>query len=280
MKEKISPPTNYFGGKYGTIGKFISELLPEHKYYIEPCGGMAGVLFHKKPSLVEVYNDIDGRIVNLFRVLRDKKKLKKLLELLRLTPYSRDEYVNSCKVLKDWISLDEIDLAYHSYIALSMAIQPSFRWNGFRQGGLNYETSVARSFKKRVELLNSTAERLKDVIIENLPANKLMLKFNRADVLVYLDPPYVHSTRFTVKDYGHEMDDLDHLQMISVVKNLKSKVLISGYDNELYNNELKDFERLEICSSSSIAASNGINCSSRKEVLWANFKLQKQIELF
>lgn len=281
MSKKAQPPTNYFGGKYGTIGEFIASILPEHKFYIEPYGGMAGVLFHKKPSLVEVYNDLDKRIVTLLRVIRDEKKFKYLIKLLKNTPFAREEYIEACRSIKSSDNLSDVEIAFCTYIALSMAIQPSLRWNGFRQGGLKYETSVARGFKKKIELLESTKERLRGVIIENIPAIKLMLKYNSSDVLLYLDPPYVHNTRFSKNDYGVEMDDLDHLEMLCVVKNLKCKVLISGYPNELYNTELSGWDKFEIGTTSAISASNSSeNSSKRVEVLWANFKINKQTELF
>lgn len=281
MKTKVSPPTNYFGGKYGTIGELIASILPEHRIYIEPCGGMAGVLFHKSPSNVEIYNDLDSRIVNLFKCIRDIKKSKALFEMLRNTPFSREVYNDSCKIIRNDSALNDIEIAYHTFLALSLAIQPSLRWNGFRQGGLKYETSVARGFKKKVELLYLTRDRLRDVVIENIPATKLMIKYSSVDTLVYLDPPYLHSTRFSSKDYGVEMDDLDHQELLMVCKQIKSKVIISGYNNDIYNNMLSDWNKVEIPVISAIAASNKSEKSSKRtEVIWTNFKLKTQTTLF
>ena len=278
---KPKPPANYFGGKFGTIGQEIVKLIPEHKYYIEPFGGMAGVLFLKAPSLVEIYNDIDSRIVNLFKVLRDDKKSKQLIKKLKNTPFSREEY-NECGKLfyNKQEKPDGVEQARMVIVMLLMGIQPSLRYNGFRKSGLKYETSVARQFRNRVEQLEFTIDRLRNVVIECLPAIKLITKYNNENCFIYLDPPYVHSTRFGSKDYGHEMDDIDHEILLTLCNQSKSKILISGYDSELYNQQLKNWHRIEIKVVSPIAASNGKNDANRTEVLWANYKINRNLSLF
>lgn len=274
------PPCNYFGGKYGTIADHIIQFLPEHYYYAELFGGMAGVLFKKKKSPVEIYNDLDSRIFSLFKVLQSKKLYKEFIEKLNLTPYSREVYNEAHFILRNDQNLTLVDTAYFTFIALSLAIQPSLRHNGFRHGGGKYETSVARSFRNKVKSLDLTIERLKEVIIENIPAHKLMMKYNASNVLLYLDPPYLHSTRTSKKDYGKEMDDFDHEVILNLCKTSKSKIIISGYNNDLYNTYLKDWYRVDINTISSISASNNSeNSALRTEVLWMNYTPVNQTKL-
>jgi len=289
MRTKVKPPANYFGGKYGSIGDVVAQLLPPHKFYVEPFGGMAGVMFHKTPSLVEVYNDLDSRLVNLFRVLQEKKSSKDLIGLLKNTLFSREEYIRAHQLLKedyrgsDW----PLACAWATIVALSQGIQPSMRHNGFRNGGSKYETSVARLWKKRNLNLPAVTERISDWIIENQSAEKIMLRYNVEDAVIFCDPPYVHSSKNLnsqakqVKDYKCEMTDLEHELFLIVANHLKAKVIICGYDNQLYNDLLKDWHRVDIEVISGMAAAlPNADDGRRTEVLWANFPLNTQMRLF
>ena len=67
-------PIAWYGGKH-YLARWIIEQMPDHRVYDEPFGGMAGVLLKKEPSEVEVFNDLDGRAVNFFRVIRDRERV-------------------------------------------------------------------------------------------------------------------------------------------------------------------------------------------------------------
>jgi DNA adenine methylase len=285
--KNLRPPSAYYGGKFGTIGGQIADFINDvpHKIYMELFGGMAGVLLLKKPSLIEVYNDLDSRIVNLFK---DKRKCKELERRLKLTPFSREEYNLSHQLLKQ-TDIEDVELARATIVALSFSIQPSLRHNGFKNGGKKYETSIARQFRRRIDNLSSLTERFSNVIIENCPAEKLLVIFDDPDTLVYLDPPYIRSTRnkssknqLTKNDYAFEMDDDYHKVLLLVAKGVKSKVIISGYDHPLYNDLLSDWHRTEIEVTSAIAGSQmnaGDVNMKRMEVLWSNFRLNPQIKM-
>ncbi len=92
----MKPIMKYHGAKF-RLAKWIMGFFPEHKVYVEPFGGSAGVLLQKTRSQSEVYNDLDGDISNLFSVLQDKKMSSELQNLLLVTPYSRREYETSYK---------------------------------------------------------------------------------------------------------------------------------------------------------------------------------------
>ena len=92
MQSKIRHPAiRYHGGKF-RLASWIIGHFPEHRCYVEPFGGAASVLLRKKLSEAEVYNGIDGDVVNLFRVLRDPKKSQALIDACALSPYSRAEF--------------------------------------------------------------------------------------------------------------------------------------------------------------------------------------------
>lgn len=288
MKTRVKPPANYFGGKAGSYGELIASLLPEHRIYVEPFGGMGGVLFHKQPSAIEVYNDIDKRIYTLFKVLRDPGKSKKLQQLLWLTPFGRENLRESSQVLSAGNEKDEIEIARCVLVVLSMSISGSFTKAGFRNGGGKYNTSLAKLWHGKIKNLSMVTSRIMDLNIECQSAEKIMIRHNEPDTLFYCDPPYVHSTRNLnkarkyVNEYSFEMTDLEHELFLIVAKGLKGKILISGYDNLLYNTMLEGWERLDTSTFSGLAASNTTNLDdgSRTEVLWSNFPLNTQLKIF
>lgn len=116
------------------------------------------------------------------------------------------------------------------------------------------------------------AERLRGVQIECRPAVELMQRFNYPNVLVYLDPPYVLSTRHG-KQYRCEMEDTAQNELLDTALAHKGPVLISGYDNNLYNNRLKGWHKEYTTSYSQ-------SRSKKQEILWMNFEPQKQMDIY
>lgn len=121
-------------------------------------------------------------------------------------------------------------------------------------------------------IIQEATLRLKEVQIEKRPALDLISEYNRENVCMYIDPPYVLSTR-TRKQYTVEMEDQDHQELLEILNQSKAKILLSGYDSELYNKQLSNWERIEFAAT----AEHGL---PRTEVLWMNFQPKKQLELF
>lgn len=86
------PVLRYHGGKW-RLASWIISHFPAHRVYVEPFGGAASVLMQKPRSYAEVYNDLDGEIVNVFRVLQCPEKRARLCEMLHFTPYARAEFM-------------------------------------------------------------------------------------------------------------------------------------------------------------------------------------------
>lgn len=257
----------YPGSKWNLSDKIIS-LLPEHKSYLEPYFGSGAVLFTKKPSAIETVNDLNTDVVNLFEVVRNKPS--ELSQRLFLTPYSRKVYDDA--FLDN--PADEIEQAVNFIIKSVMS-------HGFRtiekSGWKNDINGRERAYAVKhwndlPDIIQDMTLRLKEVQIENRPALELIKRFDKEDVCMYIDPPYVLSTR-TRKQYSFEMEDSDHIELLDTIVVSKAKILISGYDCELYNHKLKDWNRLEF----SATAEKGLK---RTEVLWLNYEPQRQIELF
>ena len=117
------------------------------------------------------------------------------------------------------------------------------------------------------------AERLRGVQIENRPAVELIRRFNYPNVLIYADPPYLLSTRQRRKQYRHEMTDDDHMELLEALKAHKGPAIISGYDSDLYNRELKGWYKDGRTSFTQTA-------SRRKEIIWMNFEPVGQMDIF
>ena len=134
-------------------------------------------------------------------------------------------------------------------------------------------TYAAKSWCKTPEIIMEAAERLRGVQIENRPAVELIRRFNYPNVLIYADPPYLLSTRQRRKQYRHEKTDHDHVELLEALKAHKGPAIISGYDSDLYNQELKGWYKDGRTSFTQTA-------SRRKEIIWMNFEPVGQMDIF
>lgn len=220
------PILDYYGGKFN-LKKWIIENMPDHKIYVEPFGGGASVLLAKDPVKLEIYNDIDDEIVNVFNMAKfHGKELKRQLEL---TPYSRSIYIQSRRK-----SADPIDMAIKTITKSFMGIGDSIHNNsGFRNSKTS-NSSPGKSFKNYVDYFDWFIERLRGVVIESLPYNKILEKYDSSETLFYLDPPYVFSCRSKKHTYGHELTDKEHQGLIDQITGMSGHVVLSGYENDIY----------------------------------------------
>lgn len=251
---------NYPGAKWGMAAQIVS-LMPTHRSYLEPFFGSGAVLFNKPPSAIETVNDIDGDIVNFFRVLREQPD--RLAEAISMTPYARDVFDDAHANR----GTDDFDRAYRFAIRSKMGHGfKTYQKTGFKVDVYARERSYCVSSWNRLpENLIEAAARLKGVQIENQNALDLIRKFNHDNVLIYADPPYLLETR-GCKQYRHEMSEKDHLDLLEVLKQHKGSVIISGYPSEMYDQELAGWSRIT-------RKSYNQNAEQRTEVLWCNFEV-------
>ena len=250
----------YPGSKW-SIANWIISFFPEHHSYLEPFLGSGAVLFNKPRSNIETVNDLDGNVVNLFEWI--KKDPERLAHEIYFTPYARQIYDDAFATVPE----DSLGKAVNFYIRLNMG--HGFRTNGEKVGWKNDVQGRERSYAsqdwcKLPEKILQAAERLRGVQIENRPAVELIQRFNYYNVLIYADPPYVLDTRHG-RQYRCEMDDKDQKDLLDVLLEHKGMVLLSGYDNALYNDRLRGWYREETTCYSQV-------CSKKKEVLWMNFE--------
>lgn len=263
-------PFPWFGGKQGLAPKIVA-LLPPHASYVEPFGGAASVLLSKPLSKLEVYNDLDSGLVNFFRVLRDRGD--ELYELLRLTPYAREEF-DHC--VETWEACDdELERARRWYVRVAQAYggtPTSVGWSAEKHARSNGPRG--RAFANRVNRLDRYIERMRLVQIEHLDYRDVFDRYDGPGVVFYLDPPYPHSTRGRSRhrggcSYVFEMSEPDHQALVERVLELRGIPVISGYDHAAYNRlEEHGFERIEfeVCLRARVGA--GTVAQARTEVIW------------
>jgi DNA adenine methylase len=259
--------TAYYGGKAGVLGAWIVSLLPPHKTYGEPYGGMANVLMQKVPAHHEFYNDLNSGLVTLFRVVRNPWTCAQLVELLNLTPYAREEWKDCHTTWKT--ETDEVEKARKVFVILSQSYVGSIFSSGWKQSSPDNRKANAKRFVNAIDHIKAVCKRLRTVEIENQPALKLCERWDNPNTCLYLDPPYVPETRTQVGDYVHEMSYADHEEMLGFCQTSKSNILLSGYSNELYDSMLlpKGWDKIQRATYAHSAMSHGTN-RVRTEVVW------------
>ncbi|MGM8213551.1 DNA adenine methylase [Virgibacillus sp. W0430] len=250
------PRILHYPGSKWSMANWIISHFPEHETYLEPFFGSGAVLFSKARSSLETVNDLDGEVVNLFKVIRERPD--ELAYVIRFTPHSREEYYQSYLNAED-----ELERARRLIVRL---------WQG--RGG---KTSHRTGWRSMIEMngplpgkewlrfpdkIAAVAKRLMGVQIENQPAVDLIKRYSRQNVLIYADPPYLLSTR-TTSSYKHEMTEDDHAELLEVLEDHPGPVILSGYSHPIYDKGLSHWRR----ESRRAKAEGG---ASREEVLWIN----------
>lgn len=232
--------------------------------YLEPFSGSGAVFFNKLPGAVETINDLNSDIVNLFFVLRDSPE--ELKRVLQLTPYSREEYDLSFEPCED-----PVEKARRYMVRTTQAI--GAKMTGGKCGWRNHKQSkiggTACKWGGIVDTIDSASCRLRGdtthlVQIEHMDALRLIERYNNSDTLMYLDPPYVLSSRKSGKLYSHELDDDDQEKLLKLIICSKAKIVLSGYESDLYNSYLSGWNK-------DCTFSQTTSAEMAKETIWMNY---------
>ena len=214
-------------------------------------------MLRKLRSYAEVYNDLDGEIVNLFTVARDRGE--ELAKLCELTPFSRSEFLASYNKTEDPLEQARRTLArsFMGFGSNSHSKITGFRANSNRSG-----TTPAHDWMNYPDALRINIQRLRGVVIENRDAMACMLHHDTPETLHYADPPYVFSTRSDGHgDYPFEMTDDDHIKLAAGLKQLQGMVIVSGYRCDLYDSIYTGWRRID-------KAAHADGALKRIESLW------------
>jgi DNA adenine methylase len=271
MNAPSRPVLRWHGGKW-LLAPWIISHFPPHRIYVEPFGGGASVLLRKARAYAEVYNDLDGEVVNLFRVLQDRAAAAELLRLLNLTPFARSEFELAWDKAAEPVEIAR-RLIIRSFMGFGSNahsdIGRGHKTTGFRAKSSRSGTTPAHDWGNYPDALEAVINRVRGVTVERRPAIQVMASHDRADTLHYVDPPYVHATRslkntYDIKhQYRHELTDADHVELLGVLNGLSGMVVLSGYAHPIYDDALTAWTRFE-----REALADGAR--PRTEVLWLN----------
>jgi DNA adenine methylase len=274
---KMNLPLKWHGGKYYLAARIV-RLMPSHLHYVEPFFGGGAVLFARQPDdatlrfsphqgVSELVNDINGRLINFWRVIQGVATFKQFRRRVQAIPMARAEW----------------DVAHnHVYgrnpVADAVAFFVDCRQS--RSGLMSSFTAITRNRTRRrmngnvsewlsaVDGLPEVHARLRRVLIENMPAVDLIRREDTPGTLFYCDPPYVHETRTSTEAYAFEMAEEQHRELLETLLECKGKVMLSGYSSGLYESMLKDWN----CHTFDLPnnAASGERKRRMTEVLWCN----------
>ncbi len=258
----------WYGGKFSHL-EWLLPLLPRCHHYCEPFAGSAAVLLNRAPAPVETYNDIDGEIVNFFRVLRNQTT--QLVKKVALTPFSREEFHFSLDDNGQQIS--NLERARRFFVRArqtrtGLAQTATLgRWANCKNTSRAGMSGVVSRWLGSVEGLPQIAERLLRVQLENRPAVEVIKLYDGERTLFYCDPPYPHESRGDAKAYAFEMTDEEHERLADLLNSIKGKAAVSGYRCDLMDTLYRDWRRFDAPAKT---------CHSiktvRHEALWMNYQ--------
>lgn len=255
----------YPGSKW-SISKDLVGLIPEHHSYVEPYFGSGAVLFSKPTSDIETVNDLNSDVTNLFRCIQ--KDSERLARMVMTVPFSREEYERQFRIPPGTLYVSNFQRAAGFLVRC-------WQGHGFRtcRGKVGWKNDISgreRSYAlwdwyRLPGWIVDIAERLREVQIENRPAIEVIRRFDRSNVFMYLDPPYLLGVR-SGKQYEHEMTDGEHRELLDTVLGSRAKIMISGYASEMYDSYLKGWKRVSFKSGAWYG-------KPREEVVWMNYSI-------
>lgn len=275
----------YYGGK-GSHLTWLLPLLPYSNHFIDLFGGSAAVLLNKQTTPIETYNDLDGAVVNFFKVLREKPE--ELIRLIALTPFSRGERRHAYRTIdtQNYTDVEKARLYYilarqtRNQVAQRTTNNKTNSWRFTRDAIRHGMPAYVLQWQNTLDALAYVAARLRCVQLENYPWYRILELYADPNTLVYADPPYVNETRARDKReiYMFEMTDQEHIDLAGALHKWPGLAAVSGYRCKLYDDLYKDWHRFDMPTLSA-AAVNGTNNTSesreRIESLWANYALRQ-----
>ena len=217
---------SWIGGKK-LLRKEILKRFPEEKIgrYIEVFGGAAWVLFSKdRLANMEVYNDANGDLVNLFRCVKyHSGELQRQLSFM----------LNSRELFYDFAAqyntrgMTDIQRAARFFMLIKTSYGTDCRSYG----------CVKKDVNVMIQYLTDIQERLSNVVIENRDFEQMLKVYDKPDSLCYLDPPYYDTEQY----YQVQFSQKDHERLCNVLKNIKGKFILSYNDCEYIRELYKGF---------------------------------------
>ena len=275
------------GGK-GRISNWVIAMLPQNYkelHYIEPFCGGATVLLNKLPSKVETINDLDGHLMNFWRVFKDDVLHKKLLKKLEYYIHSQDEWKRCVAFCNDNpVSIDirpehKVELAYCYWVKT----QDSFCYIGDSYGYVKDSQNannrlVATNSIKKIKDFDRFYHRIKEAQVFCEDSVKLIKRLDNKTALFYCDPPYPE----TAQRYKNKYSKQNFIDLMAVLRGIKGKFLLSVYKKPWMNFKgLNTLFKHTYISANAWSNKRANSEGGRKECLVSNYNIpHNQIECF
>ena len=258
---------NRVGGK-AYLSQWLCSFLPEHLCYVEPFAGGAKLLFAKEPSPIEVLNDLDNNLVNLYRCIQNAEKRQKLINILNETPYSRSVFQNW--KYGDEMTLNDIEKAGRYFFLCKASFAGDVERGGFGIPSKGTGRNPARTFRTAIDSLDIIAYRLKNAVVECLDYSDCIQRYDSPNTLFYVDTPYLNTEDY----YGKGCFTLeDHHKLAELLHNIKGHAMVTHYQNALYDELYQGWNRYEYQSfKGSHKAEPGTEKPKTVEVLFTNYE--------
>jgi len=231
--KRVMAPFRWFGGK-GKMASKIVPLVPCGKIYVEPYCGAASVFWYmKSPREIEVLNDLNSEIINLFRVLQNKELFDKLAHRLCWTPYSLAEFTRALGMESD----DPVDRAWAFFTKQGQGFGGEAKSKGNWGRAFTSSRDMAMMvsiWETRLSQLYHFHDRLTRVQFDNRDALDVIKYWDSDKTVFYLDPPYISDVRKYKIAYRHETTDGHHLKLVELLLSIKGQAALSGYNNDIY----------------------------------------------
>jgi len=234
--ERLRSPFQWFGGKGNMIAKLMPLIPRGGQPYCEPYAGAASLFFSRDPAPVEVLNDLDCRIVNLFRVMQNKYQFNELKHRIAWTPYARSEFARALDILNDG-SDDPVERAWAFFVSQNQGFGGAAKSIGswgrtfISSGGM---ASTTNGWVMRQSMMDAWRWRLMRCQIDNRDALDVIRYWDNPNAVFYLDPPYHLDTRVSKNVYAIEQDHDHHAALVSLLMSVQGAVVLSGYDHPVY----------------------------------------------
>ncbi|PAF15934.1 DNA adenine methylase [Terribacillus saccharophilus] len=232
----IKSPLIWFGGK-SKYAKHIINRMPPHKIYIEPFGGAAHVIAQKGRANHEVYNDIDGLVVNFILQCIEKKEL--LIDTCSQLPYSRELYERwKSETMPDSEFARAVRFFYLNRCGISKGNADEVPRTGWRHSTTSNQ-NPADGYVSACSMIDQFSRRMRGVMIERLDFRDIIEKYDAPDALFYIDPPYVGREKY----YAGEFSKKDHEDLARLLQNIKGKAIVSYYEDPMISELYSDWHR-------------------------------------
>lgn len=257
----------------------IIPMIPPSRVYVEPFGGGASILLNKPRAEIEVYNDLDDALVNLFQVVRDEEMFARFADVLQWTPSSRREFERAIKLHGD-AAESAVKRAAMFYTMLNQSISGK-RLASPGDWGRSRNDNFSDRWYLRQAKLGWIHARMKGVVLECRDALDVLQEWDGDDTVFYCDPPYVLETRNQRKYYAVEPGDDYHEQLVDVLLAVRGMVVLSGYNHPVYDKLVKNGWHVDLFGTNAMmdTASGHGSKGKRVEMIYRNVRAAERASM-